>query len=206
MDDRGQAFTLEGFIGGLLVLTAVLFALQTVTVTPSSGGEVDATTQNGLERRAQDVLVTTATNDTRDLSYVVRYWDGDKRTFSGAKNPAVGYGERPPPGVFGRNLDAALEGNKYNIVLVYQTQANAGRNATATVPMVKRGPPATHAVVASYRVTLYDNMSLTGPNATGSELWELDTDPTDGDDGYYPIPNAVDGPIYNVVEIRVVVW
>ena len=75
MEDRGQAFTLEGFIGALLVLSAVLFALQTVTVTPSTGGTVDQGAQASLETRAEDVLVTTATTDTTDPTYWVRYRD-----------------------------------------------------------------------------------------------------------------------------------
>jgi hypothetical protein len=73
--------------------------------------------------------------------------------------------------------------------------------------MVWMGPPAAEAVTASQRVTLYDNETLTAPGATDRELWEYDTDPSNGERGFYPIPDAApNSPIYNVVEVRVTVW
>jgi hypothetical protein len=73
--------------------------------------------------------------------------------------------------------------------------------------MAYRGEPSDDAVTASYTVTLYDNQTLTAENASQNvELWQYDTNGTNSDDGYYPIPNAVEGPVYNVVEVRLVVW
>jgi hypothetical protein len=73
--------------------------------------------------------------------------------------------------------------------------------------MVWMGPPAAESVTTSQRVTLYDNETLTAPGATDRELWEYDTDPSNGKRGFYPIPEAApNSPIYNVVEVRVTVW
>jgi hypothetical protein len=101
------------------------------------------------------------------------------------------------------NRTFTQRGYLYNVELRYRTDV-AGESEPMT--LVSRGFPDENAVVASWTVTLYDNDTLTGPGAGGAELWEYDTDPADGDDGYYPIPDAVDGPVYNVVEVRVVVW
>ena len=74
-----------------------------------------------------------------------------------------------------------------------------------------------NAVVTTYTVTLYDNQTLTGPGvdpattpcvSPGDEvtLKKLDDDFSDSC-GYFPIGDAFkDSPIYNVVEVRVVVW
>jgi hypothetical protein len=70
--------------------------------------------------------------------------------------------------------------------------------------MVYRGQPAEGAVTASYTVTLYDNQTLTSGKTGTAELWEYGTDPNS--EAYYPIPNAVEGPVYNVVEVRLTVW
>lgn len=202
---RGQAFTLEGLIGAVLLLTAVLLALQTAVVTPSAGGDVDQDTRAELRQQATDVLAVSA--DSGELSYLVRYWNGSptELTFAGAENPTTGY-ERAPPGEFGAMLDSTFlqAGHRYNVYVEYRSAADPSR--TERLRMVYRGQPDESAVVAAYRVTLYDNMTLTAPGEGGRELWQYDTDPRDGDGDYYPIPNAVDGPVYNNVEVRIVVW
>lgn len=203
--NRGQAFTLEGLVAAVLLLTAVLLALQTVVVTPSTGGDVDQETRMELRQQANDVLSVSA--DAGELSYLVRFWNGSptELTFAGAENPTEGY-LGPPPGQFGELLDTTFrqEGHSYNVYVEYRAAADPSR--TERLRMVYRGRPDDAAVAASYRVTLYDNMTLTAPGEGGRELWQYDTDPRDGDGDYYPIPNAVDGPVYNTVEVRIVVW
>lgn len=210
--DRGQAYTIEGVLGGFVILIAVLFALQSVVVSPTTGGSVNTEVKADLRQQASDALVTAAQNDSFDLSAMVRYWDQGNRTFRGALNPEVGYGRAPPPANVGTLLEEGFtaRGWTYNLRLRYLGAEN-GSGADGepeTMPVVYRGEPSDDAVAASYRVTLYDNQSLTtaGPETRSPELWQIDTEPTDGDDGYYPIPNAVEGPVYNVVEVRVIVW
>jgi hypothetical protein len=211
-DDRGQAYTLEGVVGAILVLTALLFATQSVIITPTTGGTVDAVVRTELRQQANDVLVTTAQNESFDLSAMVRYWDGNRQTFVGATNPRVGYGSKEPPKGFGTLLEATFTAHayQYNIRLRYLGAVNASGpdDGPGTIPLVVRGDPSDNAVQATYAVTLYDNQTLTASDTgmQGVELWELDTNATDGDDGYYPIPDASPGPVYNVVEVRLVVW
>jgi hypothetical protein len=208
MDDtRGQAFTLEGLASALILLGALLFAVQSVVVTPGAGGDVDASTQADLRQQASDILLTTARAEQTDLSTLVRNWSQSRRTFAGAINDNIGYGPHTPPGAFGVMLAETFDerGYIYNVDVVYRP--NNVSEGAQRVPMVDRGAPSEQAVSASYTVTLYDNQTLTAPNASRNvELWQYDTNATNNVDGYYPIPDVVDGPVYNVVEVRVVVW
>lgn len=206
VSDRGQMYTLEGVIGSLVIVTAVVFAMQSVVLTPTTGGSVGTEERADLRQQAEDVLALAAQNDTFDLSHQTRYWSQSKRTFYGALNPRLGYGDRRLPGAFGRLLNGTFEahGHRYNAWLHYRP-AN-GSTDTLRTPLVVRGNPPENAVVATHTVTLFDNQTLTAPGTSGIELWQYDTNATDSEDGYYPIPDAADGPIYNVVEVRIVVW
>lgn len=207
-DERGQAYTLQAVVGGLIILTAFLFALQSIIITPTTTSAVDPEVRTDLRQQATDIMTITDENETTDLSYYVRFWDQSRQTFAGeaALNPDVGYGDNPPPGVFGTMLDETFteRGRFYNVEILYQQETlSDGRER---VVMVDQGTPAEGAVVASRTVVLYDNQTLTSDRAGTAELWQYGTNPTNNEDGYYPIPNAVDGPVYNVVEVRVTVW
>ena len=204
-DERAQAFTLEGFIGGLLVLAAVLFALQATIFTPTASGSSEET-QLALKTQAQDVLVTTATAKEKDLSYYVRYWDISKLTFTKATNPEVGYGSSGPPGPFGERLYEAFgqKGHSYNVVVTYQTDDS---NTTDEMTMVYQGNPPSSAVVATYTITLYDGQTLIGPDTGHAQLTEFNATDIGSGEGYYPIPDvAPNSTVYNVVEGRLIVW
>ncbi|ELZ91410.1 hypothetical protein C440_13889 [Haloferax mucosum ATCC BAA-1512] len=204
---RGQAFTLEGFVASAFLLTALLFAHQSLVLSPSTGGTVDAETQTQLRQQAQDVLLAASNADSRDLSWTVRHWNPDRALFVGADSRTAGYGNgKDVPGELGGLLVTVFgeQGRSYNVVMV-------ARNTTSDKPPVRerivwRGPPGQTAVTASYRLTLYDNMTLTGDQAPITELRTYSASDTGANNGYYPIPNVADGPVYNVVEVRLTVW
>jgi len=202
-ESRSQAFTLEGFVAAAVVLTAVLLALQTVVAPPDSG---TASRDDSIRTQAEDILRTQASVDEGGLSHAVRYWDPLNRTFIGAQDRTIGYGSQSLPSAL---FDDAFErtfsarGLTYNIVLVYHQPGTAPRR---TEPLLYQGTPGTDAVTARHTVTLYDNMQLTGERAGPRPLSEYDTNATDDDDGFYPIPDAGTGAVYNVVEVRVTVW
>jgi hypothetical protein len=210
--DRAQAYTLEAVLGGLVIAAAVVFAINATVVTPSTSGAVDPAVRENLRQQADDVLVVTAANESFGLSDVVRYWDPAMRTFYQANTPEVGYGSSQPPGAFGRLLDDTFtkRGYRYNVEMSYLGAANdtGPDGPRETVQIAFQGEPSEQAVVATHHVTLFDNQTLSTNqiSSRGVELWQFDTNATDGDDGYYPIPDAVDGPVYNVVEVRVIVW
>jgi hypothetical protein len=201
--DRGQAFTLEGFVAAAVVLTSVVLALQTVVVPPDAG---TANQDDSLRTQTEDLLRTQASADGWDLTHAVRYWDPLRRTFHGAQDRRVGYGSRTLPGAL---FDGAFEstfsarGLTYNIVLVYHQPGTAPMR---TEPMLYQGTPGPNAVTARHTVTLYDEMRLTSPGVGARPLEQYEADPSAEGAVFYPIPDAVDGPIYNVVEVRVTVW
>jgi hypothetical protein len=203
--DRGQAFTLEGVVGAIIILTAVVFALQSVVITPTTSGSVNPDVRQELQTEANDVLATAGQNETFGLQDYVLYWSQSTQRYAGSINQRVGYGSRTPPGNFGNLLLTTFSqrGRTYNVEFRYLTNET---NRTKSVPFVYRGQPSDDAVTATYRVTLYDNQTLTAPGSPRVEIWQYDTDPTNNEDGYYPIPNAIDGPVYNIVEVRLTVW
>lgn len=209
-DDRGQAFTLEGIISAVIVLTALLYALQAVVITPTTGGTVDQGVRTELQQQADDILAITGGDDDGQLSELARNWSQSRRTFYGGVNPNIGYGNQRLPGEFGTLLNETFDSRdrQYNVVMRYLPKDPADGIQQTTI--ASRGTPSDSSVMATYRVTLYDNMTLTSPSAGSAELWQYDTsattNPIDWQSGYYPVPNAVSGPVYNVVEIRVVVW
>jgi hypothetical protein len=201
-DDRGQAFTLEGFVAAALLLGAVGLALQTAVAPPESGTQ---DRPGSIRTQADDVLRTTASSD-RGLSYAVRYWDPLRQRYYGAEDRSVGYGNGTLPGVlfdgaFARTFDTrALT---YNVVFVYQ---RPNTTAVGQEPLVYRGTPSENAVTARHTVTLYDNMRLTSPVGDTRTLTSFTTNESNDEGRFYPVPDASDGPIYNVVEVRVTVW
>lgn len=202
---RGQAYTLEGVTAGFLLLLATLFALQSVILTPITVGSVDEASQSRLRAEASDVLRVTADREERDLTYHALRWSQLNRTFAGGDSPAVGYGDEGPPGRFGELLEESFgsRGRSYNIIVRYRQE-----NTTdpGTVRMVYQGEPSRSAVVATYTITLFDDMRLTGPDAGDATIDELDTNATNNEDGFFYASDVADGPVYNVIEVRLIVW
>ncbi|GAB3018324.1 DUF7288 family protein [Natronobiforma cellulositropha] len=207
--ERAQAYTLEGFVGAIIVLTAVLFAIQSIVITPTTGGAVDRTVQAQLQQEVSDALVV-AENDGQ-LSHLIRYWsadgglDGDGG-YHNATVPPTQRGnytsgqfadEAAMATAFGTLLDERFEesGRNYNVELVYRTDDG---DDSSSFYLVYQGRPSPNAFTGSQTVALYDGQQLTAP----------DDDRTLADaEGEYPIPNVDDDrDLYNLVEVRVIVW
>ncbi len=196
--ERGQAFTLEGFFGAIIVLTALLFALQAVVLTPTTGGLADRSVQSQVQQEAQDALVVS--NQDGNLSETVRNWDGE-----GGFNETDG--QTGPEGnqtyltegfdnvsTLGKilNQSFAERGWSYNVDLHYTNET--GSHETRT--LVYQGSPSSDAVTASYTVTLYEAQEA-GPKNLSQYDEEAD----------WSIPRSSDSDhVYNVVEVRVTLW
>jgi len=254
-EDRAQAFTLEGFIASVVVLTAILFALQAIVLTPTSGGQVDEEVRNNLGTQARDILRASAHNGSSDLSHHIRFFSNETNaTWVGdSERLDRGYGENQPLSPRRTLLGTAMNqtfkqrGFSYNIQLEYLSATEA--NETETVPMVFRGVPTEEAVSVSCTVVLFDNETLTvpaskDPDCASKPIEEVIPNSPDfsgSGDCFYPIPEAElfddddndmmgtdnrpqanancttndagcetdetdDSPIYNVVEVTVVIW
>lgn len=196
--ERGQAYTLEGFISAMVVLVAILLALQSVVITPTTGGAADRTVQAQMQQEAQDALVVAAENNS--LSEMVRYWDRDGG-FEGTDDSLVDpNGDNVySPGNFSDESELGVilydrfdeRGQNYNVALHYGDENGETENRS----LVYQGSPSSNAVSASYTVSLYDNQSVTDSSETLSEAPTPSIPDVDTDDS-----------LYNVVEVRVIVW
>lgn len=190
--DRGQAFTLEGIVAGLLVVIALLFAMQGVAVTPGAPG---ADVEPELRQQAVDLLDLAAADGSLDEQ--LRLWDDENGTFEGAVDDTEGYGTTVPDTAFGELINQTFteRGKVVNVVVEY---AAADRPGSATEPLIYRGEPPSASTVATTTITLYSDQPLTSEGGEDTTLAEADT---------YPFANVdPDGPVHNVVTVRVVVW
>ncbi|WP_440765910.1 DUF7288 family protein [Natronorubrum sp. DTA7] len=208
--DRGQAYTLEGFVSAMIVLMAVLFALQSVVITPTTGGLADRTVEAQMQQETQDALLIAATADEEEnnLSRMVRYWDIDNGEFQDANDSGQGYYQPSNDSAFYDEFVLGTimfdrftsSGMSYNIELVAQNESGEFDDENSTY-LVYQGE--SEAVTASYTVTLYESDTLTAPGED-DELRDA------YEDENYPIPpahdNEGDSKVYNVVEVRMYIW
>ena len=211
---RGQAYTLEGLVSAVLVLTAALFALQAVTFVPTTPGTVDRDTRQQLSVQTNDML--SAADERELLSATLRYWNSSESTAdrrccfgNGPYDPQAlterfGYGPNDPPGELGNMLNQTFyqRGFSFNVYLEYRNTSTGG---TERLPLVRRGEPTDNAVTESYTVTLYDDMPLTRYDATEQELEQGGTQLGSLEDDKFYADN-LPGPVYNVIRIEVTIW
>ncbi|GAB3681134.1 hypothetical protein GCM10028857_04890 [Salinarchaeum chitinilyticum] len=201
--DRGQAYTLEALVAALLLVTAVLFALQAVVITPTSAGTQDRDVAAQREQVASDML-TTAANEG-ELSRLARFWDcsdGGFATAEGTGEWVAGEGypsDQVPIDDFGSTLNATFEiGTRYNVELVYTDGTNQSVSR-----IVYQGTPGSDVVTASRTIALTDDQLVTGPGVGSQTIGECHSDSSLS----AAIPDDhSSSAVYNVVEVRVVLW
>jgi hypothetical protein len=203
--ERGQVYTLEAIIGAILLLTALLFALQSILITPATPGTIDSETRAQLTSEADDVVSAASANGS--LTDLARFWntsqDPMNRTFYNpdptrlSVDSTFGYGQDRPPGEFGAMLNQTFSqrGLSYNVYIEYQLAGDWTESDRVVV--AKQGVPTDNAVSVSYPVALYDDQRITAP--TSSETLANETK-------FYAPDVDADGPLYNVVTFRVIVW
>ena len=202
-DERAQAFTLEGFIGSMLILTAVLFALQSIIITPTTSGTVDRDVRAQHQMQADDILQQAQNNGT--LKYLVLNFDSDSGgdLYKGTSRSDIGYGASPPPTEFGTMLNQTFNqrGKVYNVVVEYRGVTNETDHTGVDYVsrnMVYRGVPSDNAIVARHTVTIYDTDPMPNSDRTVKQAAE---------EGDFPVHDtAPDSPVFTVAEVRVVVW
>jgi hypothetical protein len=200
-NDRGQAYTLEGLAAGILVLTAFLFALQAIVITPTTPGTVDRESRAELDAQVRDVLHAAHANQS--LTTAALDWNTSDGTFYSPDHETTsryGHGSYTPDGELGALLNQtfAQRGFTYNVYVEYRKELD--HTASETVVYVRRGEPTDNAVSASVSIALFDDMRLTSP--PGNKTLAETTNQTE----FYARDIDANGPLYNVVVIRVVVW
>lgn len=230
--DRGQLYTLEGVIAGLVLLLGILFALQATVATPSSAGSLNPHAEQQSEATVRSALL--AANDTQ-LRQAVLFWNPDEQAFQctpdgvtfypGTANidpspddcnidsPSK-YDDRVPPNEFGRMLGQRLgPAFDYNVYVVYPDRSGELQRQR----MVFQGQPGTGAVRTSTSVALTNDQrvyeetdDLESPSGDQLKTWHSDSDilyaPPMEDGTTGDGDDAQDDDLYSVVYVEVVAW
>jgi len=201
---RAQAYTLEGIVAAVVIVLAISFGLQAVDTGPFIGGT--ATETDRLEQRADDLLSVGV--ETGAVSEAVRCLGPNKQIIDGSAN--AGDQSR-----FGQMLNQTFDvrGNSYVIYVSYWN-GSEGREEriVSSEGQDIYSEPAAGAVSVSRRLTLYDGMPTLFNSTsrrcdqTGPPVSDRTYVPSVSDPGFY-IPDVdASSPVYNVVEVRLVVW
>ncbi|THE62834.1 hypothetical protein D8Y22_20450 [Salinadaptatus halalkaliphilus] len=182
--DRGQAYSLEGFAAAAVVLFALLFAMQSVVITPGTGGAVDRTSQAQIQQETQDALVVAAHSNESDrgnLSVLVHDWaDGDIEESMDIDDfedeYTLGY-------ILETHVAAPSYPNGYEVEFTY-LNSSADGDVTTSDQNRSIGSNITDqsAVTASYTIPLFDETE------------------------HVPEYDGSSESIHNIVEVRVTVW
>ncbi|MEF8780969.1 MAG: hypothetical protein V5A46_09855 [Haloferacaceae archaeon] len=202
---RGQAHTLEAITAALLVLSAVVFALQVTAVTPLTGSTSSQHIENQQTELAEGLLAAEDRNGTLRGALLFGNKSTGEWRFHNASG--AGYTSGGPPTPFGTALDETLleRGIAFNVYVRYPSSNTTGHldvdNATRQrVQLVNLGEPSDHATSVTRLVTLYDSDRLR--DADGTE-----TATTVGDGALYATHDvSPETDVYTVVEVEVVVW
>jgi len=205
-DERGQAYTLEGIIGAMILLSAVLMALNSAVLLPSTSGTIDRGVQSDVGQQGSDIL--RIAHEDGSLSETLRCWDDDSdESFYGSPSgPSVYNATEPMDNSLGTMLDETFSERFSAYKLDAHFRPN-GSGSETSQEIVEYGASVRNSITVTHTVTLYEDQNLTescnGGSDTGTELREAYTDHD------YPIPPAADtdSPIYNVVEVRLtIIW
>jgi hypothetical protein len=193
-DTRGQAHTLEGVVSSLILLSAVVFALEMTAVTPLSASTSSQHIENQQEATARGVLASAA--ETGALERAVLSWNDSNEQFYNTSD--LGYfTSDPPPNDLGDMFDRSFnrKGVAYNVYLHYQD----GDGSMDSQRFVYQGRPSDNAVQATWTLTLFENDPIHDHEETPTSV-EV------SDESTYFAPAASDGAVYNVVRVEVIVW
>jgi len=215
--DKGQAHTLEGFAAGIIVLLALVVAIQSVSVTPTSSSTASQAVETRQYYLADDVLSSTAASG--DLKDALLEWNDTKASFDDDLNDSeVGlrgqtYQGSNPENEFGDALERAFlsEGVAYNVDITCLDPSGG----MSEKRFINNGNPSKHASTATQTIVLHQNDTLTHDANPDTELWETERfgivcenlTPRPGDDpDDFEYSGSADSGIYNVVGVRITVW
>lgn len=194
LDQRAQAHTLEAFTASLLLIGAVLFALQVTAVTPLTASTSSQHIENQQLQIASGLLDSAVSNGSLEES--VLYWNDSAGEFYGVNDQEGVYTTGGPPEVaFGEMLNRTFRerGIAFNVNVWFVGRDGQPRRER----MVNFGTPSDNAVSARRTVTLFDDDRLTSPDSNAKV-----TDAT----SFFAPDMAPGHGLYNVLRVEVIVW
>jgi hypothetical protein len=200
---RGQAHALEGIVAGLVLLSGLVFALQSTAVTPLSASTASQQIENQQQSTAEGVLATAAANGS--LKNATLAWNETEDQFPNPGERGY-YTQGGPPNAFGHLLNRTFEDRNvaFNVYLIYLKPVSGTNSPSSELStprrLVYRGAPSDNAVSASRSVTLYDSDRLRNTSGVrGSTLNDSSS--------FYASGDAFEhSSVYTVVQVRVIVW
>lgn len=190
-DERGSFWTLDAIVFAAMLIAGLIIAAQAApTQQPQRLAADMAETQ--MQANAADILAVA--NATGNLQNATVNWNDSAGKF--VDSAPNGFYQTPPDD---HPLEVPLrdilqENNiAYNVDVVYQTPTGT----TETERMFYQGTPGAHAIMVSYSVVLYDNISLVGPNSNKN---------LNNADNFYAPDVFPNGRKYNIVQVRMVLW
>lgn len=192
-DQRGQAFTLEAFTAGIVILGGVVFALQVTAVTPLTASTSSQHIENQQQQLAGGLLDSALENES--LHVALLHWnDSDGRFHKTDDDKGYYTLGGPADTTFGAMLNRTFgdRGIAFNVNVIY-LRTNGG---LAREEMVNSGIPSENAASARRTMTLHDDDNLTGPT----------NKPISNSTTFYAPDIATDSSLYNVIRVEVVVW
>ncbi len=196
-DTQAQAHVLESIAAGALILATIIFAVQATAITPLTVSTSHQHIETQQKKIADGVLENAKyTGDTDELSALeeaILYWDTDDQQFY--DSTSEGYLGEYPDNEFGDKLADAFEDERIG-TNVYVTYSREG-GGSATQQMVHMGEPSDNAMSATTTVVLYDDHEISAPD---------ESDAISDTPAFYAPDAFDDSNVYNVVEVRIVVW
>lgn len=201
--DRGQAHTLEAVVGGILLLTAIAFALQVTIVTPLSASTSSQHIEGQQRAVAEGVLASAAEENA--LQEAVLYWNESAGNFHDTPSPGY-YTDDPPDNQFGEMLSRAFdeEGIAYNVYVKFQSQSDP--NSVNERAMILQGTPTDNAVSATRTLSLRNDDRLVDSDGSLNETTVREADLYISNGPAEAAGGQAGHGLYNVVRVEVVVW
>jgi len=195
-------FTLEGLLAAVVVIAALVFALQTVVVTPATSGESVSPTD---AREVESVLNAATTN--RTVKRATLFWDRDTADLAKFHNAArFRYYTRSSfqignyPALLIALNDRFGSTTSMSVIVHYRD----GSGSMTSQSLVDGGAPGEGSVSASTTVTLFDSDQIVDDEGdpTGTTLADVESNPNER----FYAPDVSSSDVYNVLRVEVIVW
>lgn len=199
MNDRGQAYSLEGVIGAILIASALVLGLQAVSIEPWTDGGPE----QGEDTRIQIEDTLDILEDEDALRTAVLCVGGDDPT---TPHPGV-VSTDPAVEPVGTVLNQTVSRTSNFDVNVTHPDANGDLVDTSIGPT---SDPTGSAVTVTREIVLFDSDPVyrlnTSSEPPGCEIDERFEDLEDAEGATYLDNQNEDSDIFAVVQVRVVAW
>lgn len=186
--NRGQAYTLEGIIGAIVIASALVIGLQAVD--PAPWTQTDPTNPEELRTQSQDLV--DAASDSGALHTAIRCSNDGTPPSSEAFMEGTGLA----------NLTAnALATDNYRISVESVDPSTGDRQEWVIVA----GQPGRTSATVTRQVAIFDSDAVLTYDGDECDQPTLDAG-TLGDSGEFYIDDHHSGVLYAVVTVRVIVW